>query len=145
MKKIMILDDDKKFRSLMSRLLVSEGYVVVECQNALEANSLIKGSKTELLLLDIKMPEVDGGIFYEILGMFHPELKVIVVSALSREEQMRIIPGADGYHDKSLGAMKLLDTVREVIGYVKRQNGGTENDKEDNNPYADFVGSGTGG
>lgn len=115
MKKIMIVDDEKKIRGMYSRLLVSEGYMVREAQSADEANEILKSEGIDLVLLDIRMPLVYGSILYEMIMLFHKGTKVIVTSVYGLEEQRRIIKRAQAYFDKSEGTASLLTKIKEVM------------------------------
>lgn len=115
MKAILIVDDDHQIRGMYNRLLTSEGFKVVEASNAADANELLKQKRIDLILLDIKMPEIDGGSLYNIIKMFHGQVKVIVASVYPVEEQKRLIEDAHGYYDKAQGIEMLLSEIKGVI------------------------------
>jgi len=115
MKAVLIVDDDQKIRGIYNRLLSSEGFKVMEASNAADANELLKRKKIDLILLDIKMPEIDGGALYNIIKMFHGDVRVIVASVYPVDEQKRIVEGAHGYFDKSQGFETLLAEIRDVM------------------------------
>lgn len=115
MKSILVVDDDYKLRQIYNRCLTSEGYKVMEAESAADANEILKKKKIDLMLLDIKMPEINGDVLYNIARMFHGEVKVIVTSVYPVEEQKRFIEGANGYYDKARGIDSLLTEIREVI------------------------------
>lgn len=115
MKKIMVVDDEAKIRRLYSNLLKSEGYKVVEASSAVDANEALKKENIDLVLLDIKMPEVDGSIIYETMQLFHKKTKVIVTSVYSLHEQKELINGAANYHDKSEGNEILVTKIKEAL------------------------------
>lgn len=115
MKKILVIDDEEKVRRIYSRLLTIEGFEVIEAQDADCANEILKKDDIDLVLLDIKMPIVDGSILYEIMQLFHKKVKVIVASVYPLDEQKRIIRGATDYYDKSEGIDLLLTKVKRVL------------------------------
>lgn len=115
MKNILIIEDDAKMRKMYSQMLASEGYRVIEAANAMCANEALKADNINLILLDIKMPEVDGSVFYEITKLFHRQVKVIVSSVYSIDEQMRLVAEAADYHDKSQGVNILLTKIKRVL------------------------------
>lgn len=123
MKKILIIDDEERIRNIYRKLLIGEGYEVVEAPTASEANEILLREDINLILLDIKMPKVDGTIMYDVIKMFHKRSKVIVSSVYPLDEQRRIISAADDYYDKSQGAEALLAKIKRVLG-----NGGIDND-----------------
>lgn len=115
MKNVLIVDDDHKIRAMYSRYLDSEGYKILEASNADDANEILKRKRVDVMLLDIKMPEIDGGVLYNISRMFHAKVKVIVTSVYPVDVQRHLIEGADGYYDKAQGIESLLSAIREVI------------------------------
>ncbi|MDO8661877.1 MAG: response regulator [Candidatus Omnitrophota bacterium] len=115
MKKILVVDDEEKIRRLYSNLLETEGFKVFETSNPIDANEILKRENIDLVLLDIRMPEVDGGILYETMQLFHKQTKVVVTSVYSLSEQKQVISGAASYHDKSEGNEILLTKIREVL------------------------------
>lgn len=115
MKKILIVDDEEKVRGIYSRFLTTEGFDVLEAQDADAANEILKKGDMDLVLLDIKMPDVDGRILHEVMQLFHKDVKVIVASVYPIDEQRRIIRGATDYYDKSEGIDLLLTKVKRVL------------------------------
>jgi two-component system phosphate regulon response regulator OmpR len=75
---ILIVDDDKRIRSLLSRFLMGEGYLVCDAANAAEADARMQELAFDLVVLDVMMPNEDGMTFARRLR--------------SRSEPMRSIP-----------------------------------------------------
>lgn len=123
MKKILVVDDERKVRKVYSELLASEGYEVISVSNAVEANEILEKVSIDLVLLDINMPEIDGSLTYQIIDMFYKKTKVIVCSVRSLEDQHKIIEGAKDYYDKSQGISVLRNKVRRIF-----ENGREEKD-----------------
>lgn len=115
MKKILVIDDEEKIRSLYSNLLEAEGFKVINVSNAYDGNEVLKREKIDLVLLDIRMPEVDGGIMFEAMQLFHKETKVLVTSVYSLSEQKQVINTAADYHDKAEGNEVLLTKIKEAL------------------------------
>ncbi len=118
MKNILIVDDEKKIRKIFSNFLVSEGFKAYEVANAMEVPSLLLTENIDLILLDIDMPEIDGGKIYnviEIIRIFNPKIKVIVASVFPVEEQKQKISSAADYYDKSEGIEVLLKKIKRVF------------------------------
>ena len=115
MKRILIVDDEKKIRKIYSRLLIGEGFEVIEKSNAMEASEVLIRENIDLVLLDINMPEVDGGVLYEIMQLFHKKTKVIVTSVYPLDEQRHLIAEAVDYYDKSQSMEALMVKVKEAL------------------------------
>ena len=115
MKSILILEDERRIRKIYRELLINEDFEVLEALNANEANKILKEKQVNLILLDIKMPEISGLDFYRILHLFYKNTKVIVASVYCLDEQKEMVPDADGYYDKSEGLKVLLERIHKVL------------------------------
>lgn len=122
MKKILVVDDERKIRAIYTKLLIMEGFEVVEASNADDANEILKKNEIDLVLLDIKMPGIDGGILYEIIQSFHRKIKVIVASVYPLIEQRQFVKDASDYYDKSQGTEILLAKIKNALdgGKIER-------------------------
>ncbi|MCX6731118.1 MAG: response regulator [Candidatus Roizmanbacteria bacterium] len=83
MKNILIVDDDKIYRDLLKNKLESEGYSVSEAENGKRALEILKiiGKNTQLILLDLHMPEMDGQTFYyELKNSLHLQIPIIILT-----------------------------------------------------------------
>lgn len=125
MEKILVVDDEEKITQIYKNLLASEGYEVVEAHDGHRATNLLMVEKdVDLILLDIRMPRVDGVTLYEVAKQYNPDIKVIVTSVCPADEQQRLIFKADDYFDKSQGTEVLLLKVKRVLDSFCCEQGG---------------------
>lgn len=110
---VLVIDDEKKIRSVYAKVMQRQGFRVMEAASIAEAYDRLLDRPADLVLLDINLPEVDGTLFYDIANVFCPKAKFIVTSVYPLEDQKKLIPGADDYYDKS-------DSLQELIGKVNR-------------------------
>jgi len=116
-KKILIVEDDKFLRELMSRKLREEGYEVLEAIDGDAGLKKMKKEKPDLVLLDLILPEIDG---FEVLAAKKedPEIAKIPVIILSNLGQRE-----DVEKGLSLGAIDYLIkasfTPGEIVKKVK--------------------------
>ena len=122
MKKILVIDDEERIREIYIRILVEEGYLVRQASDAKKAFNLMIREPMDLILLDIKMPEINGKTMMEVIQEFDPNLKVIVASVYPVERQKEIIPGALNYHDKSQGLVSLLMKINDILAMPDESN-----------------------
>jgi len=115
MKRILVIDDEENIREIYIRILVEEGFLVRQASDAKRAFNLMIREQMDLILLDIKMPEINGTTMMEVIKEFDPNLKVIVTSVYPVERQRQMIPGALNYHDKSQGLGSLLMKINEAL------------------------------
>ena len=112
----MIVDDEEKVRKTYRELLSLECFEVIEAENGEDAGLLlIQHADIELILLDIRMPIVNGMVLFDLIQLNNPDCKVIVTSVYSLADQKRVIDDADAYHDKSEGLDVLLLKIRKAL------------------------------
>ncbi len=112
--KILIIDDDKGLRQIFVRYLSAHGFEVLEASNGGEALSNFSQEAIDVILLDIRMPAVDGQELMPALKASHPDAKVIISSCHSLESQKKMIGNAEDYFDKSAGCSALLSKIRAI-------------------------------
>jgi len=84
MKTILVADDDKNIQLLLETVLTLEGYRVILANNGLEALKKIKEETPDLLILDLKMPDMDGVDVLRILRKDNKELPIIICTAYEK-------------------------------------------------------------
>lgn len=115
MKTILVIDDQERIRKTYKQAFERDGYRVLDAPSAAEGYQMLKEQKIDLLLLDIKMPEVDGALFHEVLRMFQKHIKIIISSVYPLDEQRYLVKGAVDYFDKSEGIKVLRKKVKGVL------------------------------
>lgn len=81
MKKILIVDDKKNICRVLSAILEAENYMVASANDPLKAIEKAKEFKPDLIISDIKMPEINGLEFYKLLLENNLDLKIIFMTA----------------------------------------------------------------
>ncbi|MBW7995992.1 MAG: response regulator [Candidatus Glassbacteria bacterium] len=116
MKKLLIVDDEKNLRMLYKTEFEVEGYHVDTAPDALEALSKFEHEHYDLVILDIKMPGMDG---VEALGKFlgrDNKIPVIINSAYDSYKDNFMSWAADSYVIKSSDLSELKQKVKEALG-----------------------------
>ncbi|MEJ7578336.1 MAG: response regulator [Pyrinomonadaceae bacterium] len=85
-KKVLIVEDDKDLHELVRVVLTREGYEVADAFNAIEGLQELNSAEIDLALLDIMMPGMDGLEMLQRLRVTHPQLRVIMMTAMSTPE-----------------------------------------------------------
>lgn len=115
---MLIVDDHALVRMGIRRLLddVPDIEVVAEAESGEKALVLVKTCKPDVVLLDMKMPGIDGWEVTRRLKKSAPEIKVIAVTALNSEPlPTRILQlGAMGYLTKDSGLDEMAAAIRKV-------------------------------
>ncbi len=120
-KKILVVDDEKHMVRLMEYNLKKQGYCVDTAYNGLEALEKVETNKPDLILLDIKMP-VMNGIEVCVKLKKNPETRnipVIVVSVLADNEEI-VSLGVRSTIAKPFAPERLLNEVKLALA---RKNG----------------------
>lgn len=115
---ILIIDDEDRIRDIFKRSIQAASmscFNILEAESAQKALELIFRYDIDLVLLDIRMPGIDGARLFRAIRKYAPDLKVIVASVCPIEEQQRLVPAASDYYDKSQGAIPLLNKVVQVF------------------------------
>lgn len=116
--KVLIVDDHALVRMGIRRLLedLPDMDVVAEAESGEEALVLVKTHKPDVVLLDMKMPGIDGWEVTRRLKKSNPQIKVIAVTAMCAEPlPSRVLQlGAMGYLTKESGAEEMASAIRKV-------------------------------
>ena len=116
-REILIIDDDKLTRWSLSTLLVRFGYRVREAASAAEGLASVRESPPDLVLLDIRLPDGDGGTVLQGFRRSRPELPVVMMSADATPETVRRVRrlGARGFLAKPCAAALLQALVAYLL------------------------------
>jgi DNA-binding response OmpR family regulator len=115
MKTILVVDDDEAIRSLLQEELEDEGYKVLIAINARDALKLVAAEPLDLVILDIRMPGMDGlEALPRILGL-KEGLPVIMNTAYSQYQESFMSWAADAYVVKSSDLTELKEKVKELV------------------------------
>jgi CheY-like chemotaxis protein len=101
---VLVVDDDPDFRSLARRLLEIAGFEVNEASSAAECVSYIRSHATDLVILDLVLPDHDGIEALAEIRTLSPDTRIVTVSgAVGSELYLKVSSylGADASLDKS--------------------------------------------
>jgi len=115
MKTILVVDDDEAIRTLLQEELSDEGYRVIIAGNARDALKKVEEEALDLVILDIRMPGMDGlEALPRILGL-KEGLPVILNSAYTQYQESFMSWAADAYVVKSSDLTELKTKVKGLI------------------------------
>jgi two-component system response regulator (stage 0 sporulation protein F) len=115
MSKILIVEDEQHQRELYAMELQDEGYEVEQASNGREAVEMVKSTKYDLVILDIRMPEMDG---IEALGKIlsrDKKIPIIIYTAYSNYKSNFMTWTADAYITKSSDIKELKDKISDIL------------------------------
>ncbi len=122
---ILVVDDEADFRELMTAWLVSKGYAVISAAGGDDAISIVKEKDVDIMLLDLRMPVLDGVETLRRIREFNKRLPVIVVSAYVTELKPgeALAYGISGvfYKEKNFeGVLPLLESALKTHKRLKK-------------------------
>lgn len=114
--RILLADDEKKIRRLISDYLKTQNYEIIEAENGREALDKFEENKVDLVILDVMMPILDGWtVLREIRNI--SDIPIIMLTARSEEydELFGLDLGADDYVTKPFSPKILVARVKTLL------------------------------
>jgi len=117
MKKILIAEDNESNYILMTYVLKRD-YDVCRAKNGLEAVELVDKGGIDLVLMDIKMPLMDGLEATTRIKATHPDLPVVALTAnaFDSDRQLAMQAGCDDFLSKPISSDLCLQVISKFIG-----------------------------
>lgn len=117
--KILIADDEADIALILRLQLEDAGFTTVRARDGAEALEMVEREECELVLLDIRMPRVDGMQVLERVTIEHPELAVVMMTAHGSEEIAveAMKRGALDYITKPFSTDDMLKRVERALRY----------------------------
>lgn len=135
MSKILVVDDEKNIRLVVGKSLEKSGFDIVYANDGLEAVEKANESNPDLVLLDLRLPKMNGFLVLEALksNAATEEIPIIILSALSEEDdvQKAISLGAEDFLVKPISQSDLLAAVEEAFSEKKEENNKEVNNNEE--------------
>ena len=115
MSRILIVEDEQHQRELYATELQEDGYEVDQASNGREGVEMVKNKKYDLVIMDIRMPEMDG---IEALGKIlsrDKKIPIVIYTAYSNYKSNFMTWTADAYITKSSNLDELKEKIREIL------------------------------
>lgn len=115
--KILIADDQELIRdSLRIVLAGNSDFSVNTAANGIEVVRAVRRDKPDVILMDIRMPEMDGVQCTRIIKENYPEIKIIILTTFDDDEYIfsALKHGASGYLLKGISADRLIEAIHKV-------------------------------
>lgn len=116
--RILVIDDEEIVQVSCKRTLVPEGYAVDAAASGKEGLELFEKSKYDLVLIDLKMPGMDGIEVLVNIKRQRPEQNVMIMTGYDTIEHIveSISSGAAHYLEKPFTPDTLIERIKEVLG-----------------------------
>ncbi|KKO50258.1 transcriptional regulator [Arsukibacterium sp. MJ3] len=114
--KILIVEDDERVGSFLSRGLKAEGYLTLLLSDGLHAQDAVKQFEPDVIILDRMLPTLDGLTLCQQLRSQHTTARILILSALSEvDERVKgLRAGADDYLGKPFHFEELLARIEAL-------------------------------
>ena len=119
-KTVLIVEDNELNMKLFRDLLEAQGYETLQTREGLQALSLARQHRPDLILMDIQLPEISG---LEVTKWLKEDeelsqIPVIAVTAFAMQgDEERILEGGcEAYLSKPISVMSFIDTVKSFLG-----------------------------
>jgi two-component system cell cycle response regulator DivK len=118
-KRILIVEDNQLSLTLLNDLLKVQGYEILKTSEGLEAINLARDKQPDLILMDIKLPDICG---FDVIRLLKQDdltksIPIIAVTAFATpgDETKALESGCDGYIAKPVIIQNLLRTIESFL------------------------------
>lgn len=117
--RVLVVDDDASIREMVSDFLEMEGYTVSTAADGVEGLRAVEAMCPSVVLLDMRMPVLDGWGFARKLRERGIELPILVLTAAQNPRRWAEEIGARGFLAKPFDLYELLDAIESVNPLAK--------------------------
>lgn len=119
MKKILVIEDNEDNMELISFILKSHGYEVLQAFRGQDGLDMARANKPDLILLDIQLPDIDGTVVLENLRSSVETITVPVVAvtsyAMTGDSKKLLNAGCDAYIEKPIEPEIFILQVENIL------------------------------
>ena len=114
---VLVAEDEEASRLLYFDELTEEGYRVLTAENGLQVLGTLEDEPVDLLLTDIKMPDMHAVEMIPKVREEHPDLPILVASAFKGMEDDFVLKGSNisGFFTKPVSMDALKKRIREIL------------------------------
>ena len=121
-KRLLLVEDDRRMRNLLSHYFRNEGFEIMEADNGQHALDIFRAHKIDLVILDIMLPIIDGWQVCSAIRKKSQDIAIILVTARDLEEDklFGFELGADDYVTKPFSPKVLVARAQTLMKRVQR-------------------------
>jgi len=125
--RVMLVDDEERFLVTTGKLLTRKGYEVVTAASGAEALRHLRERTVHVVILDVKMPGMDGIAALREIKMISPDVEVILLTGHATVESAveGLNAGASDYLVKPCNLDELIRKINESFEKRRQQKGGS--------------------
>jgi two-component system, NtrC family, response regulator PilR len=117
MSNLLIVDDEQSYRQLLSLVFETEGHAVRTAMNGREALELLQAQAAELIISDVRMPDMDGIALLREARELYPDIGIVLMTAFATVDTAReaFKLGADDFIQKPFDVEELKLIVKKTL------------------------------
>ena len=121
MVKILVIDDDKNIRKLLTVVLGNEGFTVLAASDGKIALEIMDKETVDMVIVDVMMPNLDGYEFTESVRAVNDKMPILMMSAkqLAEDRKKGFVVGIDDFMVKPIDTEELVLHVRALLRRAK--------------------------
>ena len=112
---VLVVDDDVNFCDSISKILIKKGYDVSSAHSGFKALEVAEEKALDIVLMDIKMPVMDGVETYKRLKAIRPSIKVILMSAFSIDDLIK-----DALREGVYAVVRKPFEIETIVNMIER-------------------------
>ncbi|MCF7794652.1 MAG: response regulator [Candidatus Cloacimonetes bacterium] len=119
LKKIMVVEDNSDMQLMLKDILSDAGFMIDLAKCGEEAICLAERNKYDVVLLDKRLPDIDGFIVFNRIKQLDPKINVVILTAYGDKfiEKSSKQMGAFGYKTKPFVNSELIDIVQQAANH----------------------------
>lgn len=123
MKKILIVDDEEDACKVLEKIMADAGYEAFSANSGQSALNIIRKKRPDLILLDIKMPQMDGIETLKRIKKIDKDVVVVMITAYSSLDTVQAAMELDAYDyiSKPFDMASIKAVVKEALSKSKSQ------------------------
>jgi len=121
--RILYIEDNAENRTLVRRVLMSEGYTLIEAADGAAGLRAAEAQRPNLILVDINLPDIDG---YEVTSrikttprLSHIPIIAMTANVMQGDREKSLAAGCDGYIQKPIDVDLLPEQIVKFLARVK--------------------------
>ena len=121
--RILYIEDNSENRTLVRRVLMSEGYTMIEAVDGVSGLRAVETHRPDLILVDINLPDIDG---YEVTSrikmtprLSHIPIIAMTANVMQGDREKSLAAGCDGYIQKPIDVDLLPEQIIKFLAKVK--------------------------
>ncbi|SHF00839.1 DNA-binding response regulator, OmpR family, contains REC and winged-helix (wHTH) domain [Seinonella peptonophila] len=116
MRRVLIVDDEKKIREVIASYLQKEGYDVLEAQNGTDALNIAQNETIDLIILDLMLPDVSGEAICQTIRQQSAVPILMLTAKVAEKDRIKGLSiGADDYVIKPFSPREVVARVKAIL------------------------------